>query len=365
MFLVISTIINLDSIRGVSKKMILVILLFFTFFFIHIISAALNTYNLKEFIKVEKFVPFFIFPFVFLVAKDYFTEQSFIHKCQCTYFLAANLSVVILTLIAIKNTIVTSNIIYFTYNEFTNPLGIQPIYYGAFYCLALIFGFEILGIYKKYKRSIIIGMFLLSLAIILVASRTAWIILTIILIVRLIPILKKNIKIRYISSVVLLGIVLLVVNNPTLKNRLFYSNSNISSYSGLSFRLKIWQNSMELISKKPVLGYGPYDTQLELQNKFLKENFRRAYFLKLNSHNQYLQTALESGMLGLLCLILLLLLLLFHARADTNKLLFFILICLSLLTESYFRRFNGILFFCYFYFFFLFVDDTKRKLNKQ
>ena len=363
-FLIIGTIINIDSLKKIDKKIIIAASFFFAFFLINALSSALNSYEFREFFKVEKLSAFIIFPLIFLTAKNLFHEQSFINKCKYTYFIASNTSIIILLAVATVNSINHSSMIYFTYNELTNPLGIQPIYYGAFYCLAIIFGFDLVTVFKKHEKIIALGIFLLSVAVILVASRTAWVILVIILLIKMVSIFKKNKKSLYMAMLFLFSFSVLILNNPTIKNRLLYSNSNVSSYSGLSFRLKIWEKTVELISEKPILGYGSYDAELVLQNKFLRENFRRAYFLRLNVHNQYLQTLLEAGAFGFLLLLLILLFFLFNSKGDTGKLLFLMLIFLSLLTESYFRRFNGVLFFCYFYFFFLSIGTTGRKLTQ-
>lgn len=361
-FLVVGAIINIDSINKSDKRIIVGLVLFFAFFLINTFSSAINSYEFNEFLKVEKLIAFLIFPVIFLISKNLFTQQNFINRLKLTYFIGGNLSLIILLVVATVNSINNSSIIYFTYNELTNPLGIQPIYYGAFYCLAIIFGFDLFAFFKKHQRIIGFGTFLLTLGVILVASRISWIILVIVLPIKLEPIFKEHKKVFFIALFSLLSFMLLVFNNPTIKNRLLLLNSNVSSYSGLAFRMKIWENTFDLIYKKPILGYGAYDAELELQKKFSAENFRRAYFLKLNAHNQYLQTFLESGVLGLFFLLLILLFFLYNTKADKNKLLFLILICLSLLTESYFRRFNGVLFFCYFYFFFLSIE-IKKKTN--
>lgn len=361
-FLVVGTLINLDSLNKSNKRIFVGSILFFAFFLTNALSSAINAYEFKEFLKVEKLSAFLIFPVIFLISKNLFTQQNFINKLKLTYFIGGNLSLIILLAIATVNSINYSSVIYFTYNELTDPLGIQPIYYGAFYCLAIIFGFDLLTTFKKHRMILGFGTLLLTFGVILIASRISWIILAIILPIKMVPFFKKNRKAFYIALFSLLTFSFLIFTNPTLNNRLFLLNSNVSSYSGLAFRMKIWENVFDLIYEKPTLGFGAYEAELELQKKFSAENFRRAYFLRLNAHNQYLQTMLESGALGLFSLLLILLFFLYNAQADKNKLLFLTLICLSLLTESYLRRFNGVLFFCYFYFFFLLIENKKSSL---
>lgn len=75
-------------------------------------------------------------------------------------------------------------------------------------------------------------------------------------------------------------------------------------------RLCYWRSAVELIRERPVLGYGISRAQEEFSEvsmKYVEEEWRRAswepYRLRLDTHNQYIQCLLETGILGLLLLL--------------------------------------------------------------
>ena len=145
----------------------------------------------------------------------------------------------------------------------------------------------------------------------------------------------------------------IAIASPTLNQRLFKANQNVASYSGVEFRLKLWGNALTLAKESPVVGFGLHESGKVLQERYISTNFRRAFLAKLNTHNQYLQTFLDAGILGVG---LLFLLFGFGIVKFGNKdmYLFMVIIAISFLTESFLRRFNGILFFNFFYFFHLY-----------
>lgn len=347
-FLMISTLLNLNKSHLKNVFYNLIYVSFFLFFFLNFASSAFNSYDFTEFSKVEKLIPFLLLPLVFEVGKPAFIQEKFQLKCKHLFFLSAIISFLILILFGVFNLVKTSNPIFISYNHFAQPLGIQPIYLGAFYLLAIIFGIDFLHKLNNKKIIILLGVVLLIIGVLLLGSRTNWIILLIILFVKSFNLIENKWRFGVFFSLFLCVGIGITLINPTLRNRLLNSNTNVSSYSGFGFRFRIWGNSIKLIQEKPLFGYGLYNSQLALQNKFSEENFRRAYLIKANTHNQYIQTQLDSGIFALISLLFIIFCLMYKTKTNTNIYLFVVLVLLSFLTESYFRRINGILFFCFF-----------------
>lgn len=76
-------------------------------------------------------------------------------------------------------------------------------------------------------------------------------------------------------------------------------------------RLAFWHSAFELIEKKPILGYGISNAQVAFDHVNMKYTTPayREYWTKqelwfIDTHNQYLQTTLEFGLVGLLLLLL-------------------------------------------------------------
>ena len=73
-----------------------------------------------------------------------------------------------------------------------------------------------------------------------------------------------------------------------------------------SERLVVWKAGLEVIRKHPVFGVGTGDVKDALLSEYQKENKVLVYNMRLNAHNQYLQTYIALGILGVLLLIFLL-----------------------------------------------------------
>lgn len=75
-------------------------------------------------------------------------------------------------------------------------------------------------------------------------------------------------------------------------------------------RFLYWRSAFELIRERPILGYGISRAQEEFSEvsmKYVEEEWRRAqwepYRQRLDTHNQYIQCLLETGIIGLLLLL--------------------------------------------------------------
>jgi len=69
-------------------------------------------------------------------------------------------------------------------------------------------------------------------------------------------------------------------------------------------RLLVWKSALELILVHPFTGVGTGDVKDEMVKNYRKNGMHQAYDEKLNSHDQYLQTAVALGIPGLLALLL-------------------------------------------------------------
>ena len=112
-----------------------------------------------------------------------------------------------------------------------------------------------------------------------------------------------------------------------------------------SVRMEIWEVTWNLIKENP-LGVGTGDVKAELKQIYLEKGMQKAYENEYNPHNQYLQTTLAVGWIGLLSLMLLLVTPLVYAFKNKDSLLFvfMILVLLNLLVESMFETQAGVIF---------------------
>lgn len=115
-------------------------------------------------------------------------------------------------------------------------------------------------------------------------------------------------------------------------------------------RVPIWRAGWELFRDSPLIGHGTGDVQDNLERLYARDGVTKALEYHYNAHNQFVQTSIALGLLGLLCLLSILFLpLLMAIRREKYIYAFFLgLIALSLLTECILEREQGILFYAFF-----------------
>jgi O-antigen ligase len=124
-------------------------------------------------------------------------------------------------------------------------------------------------------------------------------------------------------------------------------------------RLLIWKYSLEIIKENILFGAGTGDVQAKLLDKYREKEFTKAFEIKLNAHNQYIETTIAIGITGLLILTFTLLLSLLYGL-KTNNLLFIVFIVIvgfNFLFESMLERQGGVVFYAFMN---VFLFNTKR-----
>jgi O-antigen ligase len=138
---------------------------------------------------------------------------------------------------------------------------------------------------------------------------------------------------------------------------------------GYSLRLMSWDAALTVFYKNPIIGVGVGDTQAELNQVYANKGYIQPLKEKLNAHNQFLQTMLVGGSIGLIVL-LGILWSIFH-KVRTSKFnnykffntLFLIMITLSFMLESVLNRYSGISFFFFFYYLIITQEQYKSIVN--
>lgn len=117
-------------------------------------------------------------------------------------------------------------------------------------------------------------------------------------------------------------------------------------YDELTMRLVMWETGLKLIPQAPWLGYGIGDV-IDTTEPHLTQRGVSTIYLRMDQHNQLLQTALTAGVLGLLALAWLLWQLLVTTWRSRNILLWVLLLLLlsNLLFEAVLARHFSIVFF--------------------
>ena len=334
------------------------------FFIFNLIIVIILGDSPNDVLKTEKILCLLIFPIIFFSTKEHFQgPKSLFFNIKKTFVLTAFFTFSISFAYGLYRVFYAENAlnsIYITYDHLADLFGVQPLYLAVFYLMAVIFSIDISKSKPRQRNKYFIISGILVCGIVLLSSRTGLLLSLIVLIV-IGSKIKSKINNKTVFSVSLLFLILCLIltfSIPTLKNRVLKLNENISSYSGLSFRTKIWKNTIFVFQESSLFGHGLYLSQDKLMNQYIKTNFRRGYIYNLNTHNQYLQTLLDTGLIGLIILIFMLV---YPIRDIKNtpitELLFTVIILVSLIPESFFLRQYGVLS----YSFFSFVFQVSRK----
>ncbi|RLD82389.1 MAG: hypothetical protein DRJ15_01720 [Bacteroidetes bacterium] len=115
-------------------------------------------------------------------------------------------------------------------------------------------------------------------------------------------------------------------------------------------RIMIWWYSFEITNDNFLAGVGTGDVKDNLMDKYREKQMLSALGLELNAHNQYLQTSLALGILGLIVLMLNLVLPAIYGIEQRHYLyvIFLILIAFNFLVESMLETQAGVVFYAFF-----------------
>lgn len=239
----------------------------------------------------------------------------------------------------------------------------QAVYMAFYANLALAFAWNTLIVKKRYVALL----FILALfgCQVLLASRLALVTTILISGMAVFTFVKNQFSSKLASilvvSVALLSIVVFL-KVPAIKNRFesitntsyqfdnpnplnhYNADSKHTNWNSLNSRLAFWHCAWDKIKEEPITGYGIGDAQNVLYQEYESKNFLLAIKTNFNTHNQYLDLWLSSGIIGLLILILWIALPLFWSIQQNAYLVFllFSIIGLALITENMLTRNQGI-----------------------
>jgi O-antigen ligase len=333
--------------------------LFIGFYFLHL-AGLLFTDNFQNGVfDLEKKVALFIFPLLLFPVKIK-PEQiasillSFVTGCFI-------LSLVFLGN-ATYNYLTTGNWEHFILDYLSNGTGIHRVYASAY----LLFSVYILVYIRKTKyftfrhSGLLFNILSIHFIILifLLASRTVvFICITSFIVFRIYTILETK---KVLTNLVKLSLFILLSGSFLIFNSrindimsqvytdLDKGNSEMN-HTGPNQRIEIWKAAGAII-KENIFGVGTGDTEDALYKQYAVNNFKWGMEYKLNAHNQYLQTFIGLGLIGLLALLATFLFPAFIALRKRYYLLlgFIVLFSAACLTESMLCTQKGVVFFAFF-----------------
>lgn len=350
-----------------------VLLLLILFYLLHPLSLLYteNFHDGKMWLEFR--LPLILIPLFIGTAKP-----ETIHPRRLSLLFAFGTALISLTGIAfgIYRTVVYHNNEYLYSDHLGWLFDKQAVYFAAY----INFSIAILLFYlhkndenfRSFKPLAIVSILLMSITSYLLASRTAMVIL-VLLITGYIVFLVLSRK-QYLPALILLfgllvgGFMFIKVFPKTVKrfisignteyvydntHPIDHFNSDISdqNWNSLNQRLAAWSCARAVIGKNLLLGTGIGDVQDELVSEYEKRNFHLGVHTRMNAHNQYLDVLLGFGVTGLIIFLaayLLFPLYLSWHRKDFLLAFFVSATAVYYLTEVFLNRNQGIIFVVFF-----------------
>jgi O-antigen ligase len=160
------------------------------------------------------------------------------------------------------------------------------------------------------------------------------------------------------TSLVLILLIVGMLNYTRIGETMKRNEKN----STTEIRISLWSDAFEVFKDAPLFGYGIGDGLNKMIDKHNENGNTKAGLLRLNAHNQYLETATQTGIVGLVSLFLILLIPLIISIRDRYELLFLCIVIISInfLFESMLVRLTGVLFLAFWLNFLLIIPNISE-----
>jgi O-antigen ligase len=352
--------------------------LFIAFAVIHILSALLSN-NTDEGLKsLTTLLSAFILPLLFLISSDLYKKKI---NILLFAFLIGN---VLALLLCLTNSFINSFHVtdngWFFQTSFNSEIGFlksfvqgenrfsytnlsfykHPSYFAMYsvFSMGIVSYLRHVKFLKRWMAILLIAF--LFICIYLLSSRAGILSAFIYFIVSAYVLLSKKrlFWFKYLATLVVLAALLMLVFSQSRLQKTTVVSKESEERSAP--RIELWQSSWELAKNNFIFGLGLGDVDAPREEMYKKNNVVERMRDK-NSHNQYLETLLYSGIFGLVSLILLFFVPFINSLRQKNYLLFLFLLIVgfNLLFESMLNRFQGVFFVFFFLSLFLILNPEK------
>mgnify|MGYP000583813761 CR=1 FL=1 len=254
---------------------------------------------------------------------------------------------------------------YFLYDNFSRFH--HPAYFSLFLTVAVILLIEKWFDEENGKVSSFFILLLFLITILLLSSRAGILIFAVVLIGYLIfALIRKQKKVLpFIALLVAFSplVIIYLKNNYRIKTIIKNPSFNIKKITANSSndRFIIWNAAIKAASANFITGYGIGESE-----KVLAAINPPANGVFYNAHNQFLETQIETGILGTICLLLIFITALISGWIKKNiTFLFFLLsVFLHFLFESMLETQSGVVFFSFFYCYLFYKGTSEEVVDK-
>ncbi|MDG1900859.1 MAG: O-antigen ligase family protein [Bacteroidales bacterium] len=351
----------------ISKDYLIPFFFALLFFLTQLIGVRGSMSSLTTWKEVEQLLPLIIFPVLFMTSRtnnDEFSQAS-LKALVSAIIICGIIMIGESALVFFK----TQDVSVFTYHKLCEPFSSGAIFFSFFIVISLLRMDVIIDSFTTSFQKYAIVIFLLLL-LFLLASKMILLPGLVLLAVKyrrnLFTFLPKNklvVPILFILFLLLLVPVLQRfkdILNPRIDIVMNDKFNYDSPLNGLNLRIIQARFGIEILNDNEawLFGVGIDKAQELLNDKYVNYGLHTGYnddfdkgYLDYNFHNQYIETAVRSGLLGLFSLLaMVFLLIIIIIKRQTFVLGWeLILLLLFFITESVLERQIGIVYFCLIY----------------
>lgn len=353
-----------------TKKLLIQTAPYLSYFLLATLGLIWSKDTESGLVQLVHLLPLVILPISITVGK--FGIQERIRLLLMAFVEGALIYGIICLIRAIVNYFIQGDSTVFFYTNFT--FFSHPSYISMYWCMAIAILYQLS--YHPNKRLLvpthlaIITIVFLSILVILSSSKTGIAALFVTHILALIYWIKKTKHFKTgLSIIALIGICSVgVLSTDNQVSTRFSSLFGESDMKSTSQRKLIWGHALDIIKSSPVIGVGTGDANNSLQIEYLKKGEMDIAFKKLNAHNQFLQTTLQLGILGLVSLLFMLIFPLLYHRTGPWQLLtwaFLIILCLNFFSESMLERQSGMVFLAFISSLLILIPNHKQASGEK
>ncbi|MBR9920070.1 MAG: O-antigen ligase family protein [Bacteroidetes bacterium] len=333
-------------------------------FLIYMLGISWSDFQAVGWREVETKLSLFIFPLLFFVGPP--NQGTTYFPMRMSYLLGCTAAMAICLIAGLFSWFKTGEPD-FGYKALGAPLAFHPTYFALYLNFGIVLAADIWLKGKDTRYGYRIFILVSLLFVVLLAARMQLLMLLFIgLLVYVVKAIRRGKILRSflqaMAALLLLAALAWII--PTTRHRIQRTVQEFSTSDASSgnIRSELWQAAISAWKEAPIIGHGTGNAQAVLVQEYTAMGCSACLENDLNVHNQYLQTAVELGSLGLLYLIVVLLYpwALPRARRQSVFMLFLLLFALSVSTESMLATQRGAMFFGFFYAFFMWDSKSKQ-----
>jgi O-antigen ligase len=360
--------------KPLSNKLFAVFVLFYL---VHLIGVLYSENKQEAVLVIERKLSLIAFP-VILFSTPQLSMAQF--RKVLLSFVVCNLIVGLVCLgVAIIKYSTSADANELFYHVLSVNIGMHAAYLSLYFCFSLAILLYVyysdVGSFTVFQKiAYWFAVIFFTIIIIMLSSRTQMLLMMMSITIYLIYRTHWNKSVFKLVSgsalivIILFGLILLFPKTrERLKEAINYNNEYAlnKKWGEKQMRYLIWASTIELIKEKPIIGYGTGDVQDELTRTYTKNEYVSLLYFsqtRFNAHNQFLETAVGLGAIGLLVFLLGIgLACKFAVRNKNHLYLIFIgFFVVSCITESMLERQNGVVFFAFFNSFLLLHSIRKQ-----